>query len=305
MPKANRATAIRRTDEVLKILLAGGEYEDIRQYAATKEWKLSERQLRRYMQLAYERLADATNQNLKSLMGRHLMQRRGLYARALKTNDVRSALLALKDEAELEGLYPPTKVAPASPDGLYPYVYEHGPALSREERFKRLLAAEAREDKDELRLLEQVTPIKAYYFPDTAMATLMLNMCALMHVAEVLDYASCIFMATVEGAKCMDDPDRFATWAFIGECHGYRYRVEVDAWELFTESLGVDGLRLIKDNHRGSALELFSEHIYEMCPTREQIVELFKAEGQSTEHLPTAKSSAQEWHCLLNKVLNT
>lgn len=104
MAKCNKVTALQRTDDVLKILLAGGEYEDIKQYAASKGWKISERQIRRYMQLAYERLADATNQNLKSLMGRHLMQRRGLYARALKTNDVRTALLVLKDEAMLQGL---------------------------------------------------------------------------------------------------------------------------------------------------------------------------------------------------------
>jgi hypothetical protein len=100
-----QVTALQRTDDVLKILLAGGEYEDIKQYATTKGWKISERSIRRYMQLAYERLADATNQNLKSLMGRHLMQRRGLYARALKTNDVRTALLVLKDEAMLQGLW--------------------------------------------------------------------------------------------------------------------------------------------------------------------------------------------------------
>ena len=47
------------------------------------------------------------------------MQRRALYARALKTSDVRTALLVLRDEAALEGLYPSVKSGgDASDDAL-------------------------------------------------------------------------------------------------------------------------------------------------------------------------------------------
>ena len=70
------------------------------------------------------------------------MQRRALYARAIKTNDIRTALSVLKDEAALEGLYPPTKVAPTTPDGKHPYLGASGPPLSKEERLRRLLAAD-------------------------------------------------------------------------------------------------------------------------------------------------------------------
>src|SRR5262245_48368076 len=49
------------------------------------------------------------------------MQRRALYARCLKANDLRAASGVLRDEAELHGLYPATKIAPTTPDGDAPY----------------------------------------------------------------------------------------------------------------------------------------------------------------------------------------
>lgn len=217
-----------------------------------------QRQLRRYLQRACGRLADATQQNLKSLMGRHLMQRRGLYARALKTNDVRTALLVLKDEALLEGLYPATKIAASANEELYPHNYESGPPLSREERFERLLAATDREDQVELRLLEQVTPIRTLRIPDTMLPKLMLDMCALMYVGEQLDHASMVFLASIESAR---DPSREA-WSLIADVHGYRFKIGMAGWQLFTDSLGVDGIKLVKANHFGSALELCSDILY-------------------------------------------
>jgi hypothetical protein len=299
MAKSNKVTALLRLEEVLKILLAGGEYEDIRQYGAAKGWNVSERQIRRYIQQAYERLADATNQNLKSLMGRHLMQRRGLYARAIKGNDIRTALMVLKDEAELQGLYPALKIA-ASKEELYPHSYESGPPLSRKERFLKHVQAEIHGDTEQLRLLEQVTPFEMYRFADTLIPRTMLNMCALIHTAELLDHVAMLYMATLEDIR---NPEETETWEFIAECHGYRYRVEVDAWEIFTNELGIDGLALMKANHKGSALDLFGDRIYELAPTREDVIEMFEARGEDPAKLPTPHASAREWQDLLNQAI--
>jgi hypothetical protein len=37
------------------------------------------------------------------------------------SGDFRTALAVLQDEAKLEGLYPPTKIAPTTPDGQDPW----------------------------------------------------------------------------------------------------------------------------------------------------------------------------------------
>lgn len=302
MAKSDKATVTKRIHEVLKILLAGGEFEDIRQYAAAKAWNISDRQLRRYQEWAYERLAEATNQNQKQLMGRHLMQRRGLYARALKTNDVRTALMVLKDEASLEGLYPPTKIAPTTPDGLYSYGHASGPPLTREERFLRLLAAEAREDKEEQRLLEQVTPELVYPMPDTMMPRQMLNTCALIYVAEQLDRASMLLMGLW---RISLGDERASFWEQMIVCHGYRFKLERDGWEQFMTSIGVESHRLLFANHRGSMLELFGDRIYELAPSREEFVKFAAAQGLSQNAIPTAKTLAQGWRDLLNQVLRS
>ncbi|MEX2172208.1 MAG: hypothetical protein WD851_23005, partial [Pirellulales bacterium] len=132
MAKSDRATIQKRLQEVLRILIAGGEFEDIRNYASERGWNLSQRQLRRYVERVYEQLATVTERNQKQLLGRHLMQRRALFARAMKVGDLRTSLQILRDEAQLEGLYPPTKIAPTTPDGLHPYPCAAGPPLSRE-----------------------------------------------------------------------------------------------------------------------------------------------------------------------------
>jgi hypothetical protein len=121
MAKSNKNTVTSRVNDVLRLLLAGAEFADIRQYAADHGWNVSERQVRRYMEVAHRYFAEATERDREQLLGRHLMQRRALYARALKENDLRTALQVLRDEAALQNLYPPTKIAPTTPDGENSY----------------------------------------------------------------------------------------------------------------------------------------------------------------------------------------
>ena len=51
MPKANRAAVLQRTQEVVRLLLAGAEFEDIWQFATQQGWNLSRRQIHRYIEL--------------------------------------------------------------------------------------------------------------------------------------------------------------------------------------------------------------------------------------------------------------
>jgi hypothetical protein len=88
------------------MLLDGAEFAEIRQFASDSGWNVTDRQLWRYQRAAYRKVVKITERDRVGLLGRHLMQRRSLYARALKANDLRTALQVLRDEAELQGLYP-------------------------------------------------------------------------------------------------------------------------------------------------------------------------------------------------------
>jgi hypothetical protein len=121
MAKAPRITVTARVHTVLRLLISGAGYSEVRQYATDQNWKLSERQLRRYMEAANRLFVEAVERNRDQLLGRHLLQRRALYARALKNGDVKTALQVLQDEAALLGLYAPVKVAPTTPDGQQPF----------------------------------------------------------------------------------------------------------------------------------------------------------------------------------------
>jgi hypothetical protein len=137
MPKSNKTTVLQRIQECVKLLLAGANFDDVCQYASQGAWNVSRRQVHRYVEAAYKRLAKSAERDRNQLLGRHMMQRRVLYARALKANDLRTALLVLRDEAALQGLYPPTKLAATSPNGEQAYhVYVMAELIKLVERSK-------------------------------------------------------------------------------------------------------------------------------------------------------------------------
>lgn len=121
MNKTDKNTVRQRITEVLQLVLHGAETADIRQYASENGWGVSDRQLYRYVEEAYKEIAPILDRDRQELLARHYMQRRALFARCMKLNDYKTALQVLKDEAELQGLYPAKKIAPTSPDGTEPY----------------------------------------------------------------------------------------------------------------------------------------------------------------------------------------
>jgi hypothetical protein len=104
MSRSDKATVIQRVNDVLRLLLAGAEFAEIRQFASAHGWNVTDRQIRRYQEAAYRRVAKIAQRDQVQSLGRHLMQRRALYARAVKNNDLRTALQILRDEAALQGL---------------------------------------------------------------------------------------------------------------------------------------------------------------------------------------------------------
>jgi hypothetical protein len=121
--KATRAVIRQRVEEVFRLRLGGAGLADIVQYASAPEraWGVSERQLFNYLAAADRLMAERFDAKAPHLLARHLLQRCELYAQARAAGDWRTALAVLQDEARLEGLYPPTKVAPTDPSGTKSY----------------------------------------------------------------------------------------------------------------------------------------------------------------------------------------
>jgi hypothetical protein len=95
------------------IMLDGGELHDIREYASSQDndtgkvpWGVSERQLFRYMEQAWQVISDRAERRQDKIVARHLLTRRRLYAKAVEQGDLRLALHVQRDLAELEGAYP-------------------------------------------------------------------------------------------------------------------------------------------------------------------------------------------------------
>jgi hypothetical protein len=123
MARASKALATLRVEDLAQVRLDGAFlHSQIREFVREREkepgspWflqdgeePLSDSQLRRYTQRADRLIAESFERSRKRLLRRHLAQRRNLYARAVTTGDLRTALASAQDEAKLEGLYPATK----------------------------------------------------------------------------------------------------------------------------------------------------------------------------------------------------
>ncbi len=107
--KATKAEIAERVEEVLRIRLDGAQFHDIVQYASEKKWEVGERQLWNYVAASDALLTKRLESDRNKLLARHVAQRRTLYARAVNAADYRTALAVVKDEAELQGLYPASK----------------------------------------------------------------------------------------------------------------------------------------------------------------------------------------------------
>src|SRR5260370_42095662 len=123
MPKSTKAVVQQRVAEIHELRLAGAEFWDIREYASAPEgkecqrkgppWGVSDSQLWNYIKKSDELLEKTIETDANKNRRKHIAKRSNLYARALNSGDVRTALMVAKDHAELEGVYP-AKPMPAN-----------------------------------------------------------------------------------------------------------------------------------------------------------------------------------------------
>jgi hypothetical protein len=121
--KPTKAQVSQRVDEILRIRLDGAALIDVREYVREAEardgspWKLdegqkplSDSQLWRYIARADKLMTEECRADREKLLGRHLAQRRNLYAKAVLAGDYRAALAAADSEAKLLNLFPATRL---------------------------------------------------------------------------------------------------------------------------------------------------------------------------------------------------
>lgn len=292
MGKSSKAETDQRVQEVLKLTLAGAEFPEIQQFARQQGWDVSERQLRRYIECAYRDVAQLSERDTDQIKGRQLMQRRVLFARAMKLGDIRTALSILQDEAKLLGLYPPTKIAPTTPDGKQPYTPFGISTIPRRERVVQLLAAECNEDLAQQKLLEQVSPRLVYTVADTLVPLQMLNTMCLIYVCEQLEFAGTV----VHALWCATiDPEHEEFWTLTGCCSAYRFRIGEDAWREFTDEFDIDADALVRQNHCGQLLNRCAGNIRQRAPSEDEMRLLFEEDHLSTEQLLTTEDLSESW----------
>ena len=300
MPKSTKATLLSRVDNVLQLMLMGAQFPQIRQYALGKGWNVSDRQLRRYKKFAYQRMARSTKRKTEELRGRHLMQRQFLYARAIKDNDNRTALQALGDEAALLGLYPATKISTATASGRQALAASQPPPLGCGERLAKILNAQARGDHAELKLMEHISPIHAFPLHDTHWAESMLHITSLEYVNIQLDQLV-LFLYLMNRADDKDDPNRSAMRSKI--LLACRFRAVDEAWQTFTQRVGVDGDFLVQGNYLGRMLELGRELMGAFLPTPEEFTLIFMDDEQPWEEMPSGAALAKKWYRRIARLL--
>jgi hypothetical protein len=154
MKRAAKTLVDARVNDLVTIILDGAVLEfDLCEFVREREkeagspWHLGDgetplsySQIRRYAARAQKVIHDTTRTSRKRLLRTHVARRQHLYAKAVNQGDLRAAAAILKDLAELQGLYPPRKIAPTNPKGDKPYAG----SLTEDERLAALQALYAR-----------------------------------------------------------------------------------------------------------------------------------------------------------------
>jgi hypothetical protein len=117
--KADKATAERRVNDLLAIVLDGAQGWDVFQYVREKEieegsvWfvaegatPLSDAMIRKYLTRAYRLMESAHEKRRRVLFRRHVAKLNHLYARAVTNGELAVARAVLRDLAEMQRLLP-------------------------------------------------------------------------------------------------------------------------------------------------------------------------------------------------------
>lgn len=300
MAKSEKSIVASRVHDVLRLIVAGAEFPDIWRYAQEHRWTISQRQVRRYMARAHRLFAKSTRRDRQQLLGRHLAQRKSLYARAVKTGDLKTALLALKDEATLQGLYTPACLEEQAKFQRLRNFLAPGetPPLSRQVRVTRLVMAQANKDTAAQKLVEQATPRLIYTLPDTAMPEQMLHILTLMHVTEQLEAVGMVVNALYMIALGKSD---LSLCAKMLAAYAYRFQIGREGWERFCKQIEVDPQYLIDSNYHGPLLAMIGDHVASLVSTSEEVRQVVFTDGETS--LVTAEHLARNWLRMFEKAM--
>lgn len=280
-----------RVDDVLELIMTGASFPQIRQFAMNMDWQVSDRQLYRYQDMAYKRLSKSVQRNFEELRARHLQQRRTLYSRCVMKNDCRTALQILRDEAELNGLYPSK-----NPRGLMP---RRSP-LSLRERTIGLLVAEGRGDMKQVKLLQHASPQRQVQQSDTEIPLQTLKVLTLQYVGDQLDAAGVCMDARL-GARAVSSENALE-WGLVAATAAFVYRLRFDAWQLFMQELGLEPGLLVKLHYQGAALAIYDTKLCPVAPSLEQLREVLDKAGRVDVRLETVERLLRCWRKTLADV---
>jgi hypothetical protein len=284
----------------LGLSVAGAEFADIRKFGLAQGWNVSDRQIRRYQQHADREMAKTAGRDRTQLLGRHLLQRRALFAQAWKKQDLGTALQIGRDEAQLLGLYPSSNgsnKAQAAQNAPAPRPIEGSP-LTRRQRTVRRVTAEATGDQVGRRLVRETARHYQYDLDETDLPYQMLQTLALMYANEQLERAAMFLHAVWR----MSAEDENGDWDLIGAVSAYLFRIGQQGWTQFTQELGIDGDAQVRANHQGELLELCGGNLCHLPITAEQLEAAFKARGFESSGLVTADDLARSWEQLFREV---
>jgi len=280
------------------LLVAGAGFTHIRQYALAHGWGVSDRQVRRYIEIAHQKMAKEADRSCQQLRGLHLRKMRDLYAKSVKANDSRMTLQVLREEAKLQGLYPSTKTEAETEatNGQPTGPCHPTTTISIRERAALYVKAELQHDQTVLRLLEESSNYSSRQIADIHVATHLLGTMTTLYVKEQIGYAMGYFYA-----KCQDMVTNrsLPAWGLSMQLLAYRFWANREGWDRFGDSLGVKGDDLVAIYANDPALAHCQTMLCLMAPSAEDLLADAKVAGlQEPKLIPSPNTTLCELYSL-------
>jgi hypothetical protein len=161
------------------------------------------------------------------------------------------------------------------------------------------------QDSRQVALIDQITPKKWYFLPDTQFPEQMLQTLSLLHVTEQLESAGMFLFGA--WSSLLEEGTVPPERELMLMVHAYLYQVGHEAWTLFCQSLDIPRHVLLTGNYEGTLLSLCDEYLLPRAPSKESLEEMIRhlplsSVDQTPLSVVTPELKPRKWQRLFGQV---
>jgi len=225
------------------------------------------KQTRRYLKLGAQALAERIRLRQEEAFGLAHKQLSTIYSLAIKEKKLSAATQAVNAMLKLMGFWPSARGGPAN--GRPQELTSDAMGLSdveRQQRLAQIIDYESRGEEAAIELMMNGMPAEYFRVADIVLLHWQLHILMDCHLNELMEQT-----AMLQHAQRMAASDETARWDTAARMVAYAYQINVEGWNEFTRSIGVDSSQLLGHQKQQKSLDRLCDPLIDQPISRQQL----------------------------------